>query len=259
MDRSSPAGLLNAIAELAQVLHRDRIDFLCTKLAGNTLPTWAVWKSCLPANSPAEDKLRAVHDEAQNAGIDGELFKGMLLGASCSAERANLRQHVELVWSGPSTYAVPTRRTEQVLIELISSAKHSLFLTSFVAYRLDSLIAPIKERVAAGVEVSILLEQSQETGGVLDFDSLSLLKSQISGAQFYTWSAIDGEFWGGAVHAKVAVCDKEKALITSANLTAKAMNQNMEAGVLITGGDVPIKLEEQLKALVAMRILSLET
>jgi phosphatidylserine/phosphatidylglycerophosphate/cardiolipin synthase-like enzyme len=251
--------MLNAVAELAQVLHRDRIDFLCTKLAGDTLPTWPVWKSCLPAKSHAEDKLKAVHEAALHASVDNEFVKGMLLGASCSAAHANRQQQVELVWTGPGSYAVPTRRTEQVLIELISSASQSLFLTSFVAYRVDSLIAPIKERIAAGVKVSILLERSQESGGALDFDSLSLLRSQLSGAQFYSWSPHEVEFEGGVVHAKVAVCDKKKAFITSANLTDRAMNQNMEAGFFVTGGEVPVQLEEHLDALVATGILSRES
>jgi phosphatidylserine/phosphatidylglycerophosphate/cardiolipin synthase-like enzyme len=45
--------------------------------------------------------------------------------------------------------------------------------------------------------------------------------------------------------------------ITSANLTGHAMEQNMEAGLLISGGHIPQTLEEHLRALVSMRIVAL--
>lgn len=44
--------------------------------------------------------------------------------------------------------------------------------------------------------------------------------------------------------------------ITSANLTGHAMEQNMEAGVLITGGPIPKQLQEHLQALVYTKIVS---
>lgn len=44
--------------------------------------------------------------------------------------------------------------------------------------------------------------------------------------------------------------------ITSANLTGYAMEKNMEAGVLITGGRVPHLLSEHLFSLVDMKVVS---
>ena len=38
------------------------------------------------------------------------------------------------------------------------------------------------------------------------------------------------------VHAKAAIADRNKAFLTSANLTGHALNKNIEVGPLLTGG-----------------------
>ena len=40
----------------------------------------------------------------------------------------------------------------------------------------------------------------------------------------------------GTVHAKAAIADRNKAFLTSANPTGHALNKNIEAGPLLTGG-----------------------
>ena len=78
-------------------------------------------------------------------------------------------------------------------------------------------MAALKACIAKGVTVSVLLEESQLEGGTLTFDSLALLKEELPGARFYSWSPLAGEFVGGKVHAKVAVADGNIAFISSAN------------------------------------------
>ena len=56
-------------------------------------------------------------------------------------------------------------------------------------------------------------------------------------------------------HAKVAVADGDVCFITSANLTGYAMEQNMEAGVLISGGAVPHTLADHLISLLQAKII----
>jgi len=46
-----------------------------------------------------------------------------------------------------------------------------------------------------------------------------------------------------------------RLLISSANLTEYALSLNMEAGVLITGGEAPGKAERHLKRLAEMGVL----
>lgn len=66
----------------------------------------------------------------------------------------------------------------------------------------------------------------------------------------YAWRERSAQFTGGSVHAKVAIAIGNVCSITSANLTGHAMERNMKAGVLISGGHIPKLLYEHLQALV---------
>jgi len=46
------------------------------------------------------------------------------------------------------------------------------------------------------------------------------------------------------LHAKAAVADSTSLFISSANLTENAMSLNIELGIMITGGDLPHKVEK---------------
>lgn len=74
-------------------------------------------------------------------------------------------------------------------------------------------------------------------------------------ARLYAWRDKADPFSDGLVHAKVVVADGRVCFITSANLTRYAMEKNMEAGVLISGGHIPRLLDEQLRPLVDMKVV----
>jgi hypothetical protein len=56
-----------------------------------------------------------------------------------SSERIAERE-IELVWTGPSSTMIATRKTEQALLQVIDSASSRLFITSLVAYDVDSIM-----------------------------------------------------------------------------------------------------------------------
>lgn len=58
------------------------------------------------------------------------------------------------------------------------------------------------------------------------------------------------------MHAKAAIADDKLALVTSANLTDRAVSDNLELGVLIRGGDVPRRLEAHFRELMASEVLT---
>ena len=102
----------------------------------------------------------------------------------------------------------------------------------------------------------MLLEASDKHGGGVSIDAIGKMRAALPTARIYFWSEKGESFAGGKVHAKVAVCDETICFISSANLTGHAMEKNMEAGVLIRGGSVPIKLQNHLEALVTIKILN---
>ncbi|MAL96782.1 MAG: phospholipase [Haliea sp.] len=180
----------------------------------------------------------------------------MLLTASHVHAKNTAAQSTELVWTGPTTPYVSARRTEQALLQVINSAKHTLFVTSFVAYEVSSIVKGLNAANDRGVAISMLLELSEEHGGSISFDAISQMKALVPAAKLYAWRDKGESFTNGRVHAKVAVADDHTCFITSANLTGFAMERNMEAGLLHTGGHIPRLLGEHLRALVDTRIVS---
>lgn len=166
---------------------------------------------------------------------------------------------IELVWTGPETGLIPTRRTEQVILEVIDSAMSDVFLVTYVFYQASSIVRALNAAVDRGVSVSVLLESSSERGGTVRGDSARNMARAVPGATIYVWDpAAKGtpeDTLSASVHAKCAVADRKLAFITSANLTSAALERNMELGLLIRGGDVPNRLRSHLQALTTTKII----
>lgn len=206
-------------------------------------------------SAPTTDLVRELAAAWESSGLAGEVVSAMIMSASHAFRTAQARQSVELVWTGPQTPCVAPRRTEQALLQVIDAAKHKLFVTSFVAYMVPSIVEALNSAIHRGVAVSVLLESAQGQGGSLDVDFLSQMRELVPAARVLAWRKKTDEFSGGKVHAKVAVADAQLCFVTSANLTGFALERNMEAGVLVRGGEVPALLQAHLEALAAMSVI----
>ncbi|ODS66619.1 MAG: phospholipase [Acidovorax sp. SCN 65-108] len=188
--------------------------------------------------------------------VSADELASMLLAASHTFSKTANQQTMELVWTGPTTPFVSTRRTEQALLQVVNAAERSLFITSFVAYDVSSIVQALNAASERGVAISILLERSKDQGGSVTFDVISKMKTMVPNARIYAWIAKVDPFVGGCVHAKVAVADGTICFVTSANLTGHAMDKNMEAGLLVSGGDTPRQLEDHLRSLTDAKVIS---
>lgn len=180
-----------------------------------------------------------------------------LRAASSTSEILQERESVEMVWTGPTTGLVPSRHTEQVLLQVINEAKRRVFIVSFVAHGVGSIVQELQKATQRGVKVEILLESSKSHGGKIDTDSIETFKKKLPTADIYCWNSASkaSEKWTGAVHAKCLISDGQLAFITSANLTQAALERNMELGILIRGGCVPEGLDRHLESLVVTGII----
>jgi phosphatidylserine/phosphatidylglycerophosphate/cardiolipin synthase-like enzyme len=188
--------------------------------------------------------------------IGSNELASMLLAASHASENMSKHESTELVWTGPTTPFVSARRTEQTLLQVVGAAKKTLFITSFVAYDISTIVKAFNDASTRGVSISMLLESSQDYGGSISFDVIGKMRGLVPSAKLYAWRKRAAPFANGRVHAKVAVADGDVCFITSANLTGHAMEQNMEAGVLLTGGYIPKLLLDHLQALVDTKTVS---
>jgi len=173
-----------------------------------------------PTARAALDRLTTL---AREKSLAGDIVAAILLATAYTRRSVEQESSVELVWTGPTTSFVPVRRTEQVLLDLIERATRELFLVSFVAYDVPSVVDRMNAASQRGIEIKILLESSTDQGGTLSGDQIGSMKRRVPAAMLYVWSQRSAQFAEGRVHAKVAVADDSVAFLTSANLTGHAL------------------------------------
>ena len=182
-----------------------------------------------------------------------------ILSASRTSTFLRGQQNIELVWTGPDSHIIPLRRMDQVLLELIDQSQRSLWIVCFAVYRIERVITAIWNAAGRGVRVNLLIENEEDSQGRLSFDILASLRGRLEDqVNFYIWPIeqrpLSSTGNPGVLHAKVAVADSKSLLISSANLTEYAMQLNIEMGVLINGGDAPIKTERHFDELISSRV-----
>jgi len=203
-------------------------------------------------------KARALIDEFLAAtdvsALQGDDLGFALMVAGASAQSAKEAESIEVVWTGPETGMVPTRRTDQVVMELARESRAELWLMSYVFVRADDVIAELERAANRGVAVNVALESSVEEGGTLNFSGFDSLSRRLPQATLFEWPADQrprNESRNiGSQHAKCVVRDREALFVTSANLTDHALSLNMELGLLVRGGNSPEHVADHLQALV---------
>lgn len=249
--------LLDAIAALVSLVSPEKLQAVAARVrrteaskAATTLPNVVG----TPVAITVVEQLAAAW---QNTEIGSDVLALMILAASHVYSKAASEQSTELVWTGPTTPFVSARRTEQALLQVINSAEQSLFITSFVAYDVTTIVKALNAASDRGVVIKMLLELSQDYGGSITFDAIGKMSELVPNAELYVWREKINLFLNGRVHAKVAVADGKICFITSANLTGYAMEKNMEAGVLISGIKFCEALKCHFESLIQMKIISL--
>ena len=101
----------------------------------------------------------------------------------------------------------------------------------------------------------MICHRSQAHGGTIDHDAAALLRYKIPGISLFGWKNQEPEYAGGRVHAKISVADGRVTFLTSAILTGYAMEKNIEAGILIKGGEVPEQARSHIQGLIDAGIL----
>lgn len=248
--------LLDAIAALVSLISPEKVQAVAARVRRIDASRVATGLSSVVGTPVASTVVEQLAVAWQNTKVGSDELASMLIAASHVYTKAAFEQSTELVWTGPTTPFVSARRTEQALLQVINSAEQSLFITSFVAYDVSTIVKALNAASDRGVVISMLLELSKSHGGSITFDAIGKMRTLVPAANLYAWQDKTAPFSGGSVHAKVAVADGNICFITSANLTGHAMEKNMEAGVLISGGRITRLLDEHLRSLVETKIVS---
>lgn len=248
--------LLDAIAAIASLVSPEKVKAIAARIRQTDPEKAATALSGVFGTPVASATVERLIEAWRGAPIGASELASMLLASSHVVAKAAREQSTELVWTGPTTPFVSARRTEQALLQVIDSARSTLFISSFVAYDVSSIVAALNAASGRGVSISMLLESSQEHGGSISMDVIGKMRNLVPAARLYGWLNKTDEFADGRVHAKVAVADGKMCFITSANLTGYAMERNMEAGILITGDAISRTLDDHLRSLVDTGVIS---
>jgi cardiolipin synthase A/B len=175
---------------------------------------------------------------------DPVYLAGLLTGAACAVSRAHRHQTVDVVWTGPESGISTSRLTAAAVIDLISEARRELLLVSFATQTEPGISAALDAASGRGVSIMLLAERHADnhsySQAAKPFPDLTAIRLH--------WPAAERP-QGAALHAKIIVVDDRVALVGSANLTGRAMEDNLECGILIRGGKQPRAIRDHVMSL----------
>ena len=254
--------LFAAVGNLTSHLPVDALERLATALEGMGEDGESVRSAALralpqlPVRAQLEALLKAwdAQPAPRNVGQLAALLRGAAIARRASADK----ETIELLWTGPEAPAIPLRRTDQALLDVIEKASQRLLILSFAVYSVPAIVDALQRAAGRGAAITLCAETSEDSEGRFQGDPTALqqLRPWVS---IYHWPADQrGRSERGTVgvlHAKAAVADGQWLYLSSANLTRYALSINLELGVLIHGGAAPGKVEQQCRALIERGIL----
>lgn len=181
---------------------------------------------------------------------------GVALQTAVLSERAHRdSQSVELVWTGPDTDDIPFRRTEQAILQVLDTAKSCITLVSFAVYKIPNVAQALVRAAKRGVRLTVILETPDKIEGEGEYSTIRALGTEVSAcSSVYYWPKenrpLNDNNKVGILHVKCAVADAEWLFLSSANLTQQAFTINMELGMLVRGGTIPARVDQQFERLI---------
>ncbi|MFJ4639097.1 DISARM system phospholipase D-like protein DrmC [Streptomyces hygroscopicus] len=213
------------LARLGSRLPQDRLTELVSVLDIAENPEADILDRFVAAN-PAAGLAQQLDAMRQTWREEAPTLPGSALALALTATTAvhvsTEEQPVELVVSGPVSSAIPVRLTSGIAVDVIRSAKESLLIASFAAYGVTEVVSELLQAVRRKIHIDLLLEES--TAAIRAFGPL--------GNRVRVWHRTD-TFASGTLHAKLIAADRHTALLGSANLTDRALTENIELGVLL--------------------------
>jgi phosphatidylserine/phosphatidylglycerophosphate/cardiolipin synthase-like enzyme len=185
--------------------------------------------------------------------LDGEnptFVAGALAGAAATIRRARAHQTIDVVWTGPESGVATSRLTAATVVDLATEARREILLVSYATQTEAGLNIALADAANRGVEITLVMERQADNPG---YHGSDIQFSGIPAIRLH-WPSVERP-QGASLHAKIIVVDDETALVTSANLTSRAMEANLECGILIRGGSQPRAIRNHILQLQARNIL----
>jgi cardiolipin synthase len=245
--------LLETVASVGRALQPAQAERLAAALAPLERATEAQHLSGLIPTPAFRQNVQLLLDAwAEQAGPTGMTVGAAIAAAAHAHQDARRNPHLELVVSGPTSKVIHARRTEQVLLQLIDEAAQEILLITYALHMHEQLRTALTAATARGVTVAVLAEDPLDDPNFSGAPAKALSGLLVDRLR---WPTDQRPVSGAALHAKAVVVDRRIALITSANITKRAAGDNIEAGLLVRGGDIPQRLTDHVNQLLQQQIL----
>ncbi|MEO3976463.1 DISARM system phospholipase D-like protein DrmC [Streptomyces sp. CAU 1734] len=197
----------------------------------------------------ASEAIAEVYAALRREGVSAPEAAAYLRGFVAGLAKRPQDTEVTTVWSGPATPGVPVRPTARVLAEVVGGAERELLAMTYSARPWAPLTAALLAAVGRGVEVHVVVETNAGAAGLLSGPEPAEAFAGVPGIRLWHWAPERREHRRARQHAKLAVADRQVLLLGSANLTESGVRRNLEAGVLVRGGDAPRRAAEHIRDL----------
>jgi phosphatidylserine/phosphatidylglycerophosphate/cardiolipin synthase-like enzyme len=206
------------------------------------------------------EELQRLHDR----GIDGT---AVAYAVKLAAQAESSVSRPDLVWSGPEVRGLHARDTRPVFEELVGGAQTSLWISSYTYYDGPKAFEVLTRRMdqVPGLQTTLLLNIKRDWGDTRPSDELvrrfadALWSDDWPGVRrpdvFYDPRSLLVDSGRAVLHAKAVVADEAVAFVTSANLTEKAFEDNIEVGVLSRDRALATSLSKHFRVLIERELL----
>ncbi|MGW1159676.1 DISARM system phospholipase D-like protein DrmC [Streptomyces sp. NPDC002519] len=203
----------------------------------------------------AEAAVTALYDAMERDAVPLTEAAAYVRGYAAAMLNARDRVRVRTVWTGPSTPAVPVRATAQVLVDVIDDARDELLAMTYAARPYPALTRALTSAAERGVTLHVVVETLTGARGLLQGREPAEAFASVPGLTLWHWARGSADHPHSRQHAKLAVADRRTLFLGSANLTESAAHRNIEAGVLVTGGEAPKRAAEHIVELQRLGVL----
>lgn len=159
-------------------------------------------------------------------------------------------EKIELVVTAPPSFNLQAKRTENVVDEMLQSARKSIIMTGYsVSEYIKNFLDVIINKSQKGVFVKLFINKVDEQNAI---EKLIAYKGRF--LKIYNYLNENDKM--AALHAKVISVDNERTLVSSANLSYHGMSANIEMGCYIQSIKMSNKINEVFKNLIFEKVFS---
>jgi phosphatidylserine/phosphatidylglycerophosphate/cardiolipin synthase-like enzyme len=254
--------VIDALLDLPFHLRERLASALESGLLGPS-PTPTTLDSVLGSREGAENLIASLL-ELGRIGISGPAAAVLFRAIARAEARA---PKPDLVWSGPEVPGLHARDTRRVYEELLGCAERSIWASTYAFFNGPKAFEVLARRMESrpALRVTLLLNIQRQRSDTTTSERLvrrfadHFWKIDWPGSSrpsvFYDPRALDPEAPGGVLHAKAVVADDHAVFVTSANLTAAALDRNIELGVLLRDRALALTVSGYFRSLIDRDLL----